>query len=137
MEQLQLLRVSLLCLLALHQCLAMPLGSQCVDESFCAYSLQDYYSQLVNLPSAINERSIATWSYVENINLNRVPQVIHEASCSHSCRGLDNSFGLETIPVSLRMPVLKKNPSCFPTGSYSLEYEFINIACICAVSRHS
>lgn len=60
----QLLRVFLLCLLALHQCSAIPLGSQCVDESFCTYSLQDYYSQLVNLPSHINERSIATWSYV-------------------------------------------------------------------------
>ncbi|KAI3371903.1 hypothetical protein L3Q82_006687 [Scortum barcoo] len=67
----------------------------------------------------------------ENIDLNRVPQVIHEASChtSHSCRGLDNAFGLETIPVSLRMPVLKKNPSCFPTTSYSLEFELITIAC--------
>lgn len=61
----KLLRVFLLCLLALHRCLAMPLGtSQCVDESFCAYSLQDYYSQLVNLPNRINERSIATWSYM-------------------------------------------------------------------------
>ncbi|XP_068616840.1 interleukin-17A [Brachionichthys hirsutus] len=135
MEQLQLLRVSLLCLLALHRGVATPLGSECVEESVCAYSLQDCYSQLVNLPSSINERSVASWSYVENINLNRVPQVIHEASCSHSCRGLDNGFGLETIPVSLRMPVLKRNPSCFPTGSYSLEYELINIACICAFSR--
>uniref|UniRef100_A0A3Q1ER88 Interleukin-17N n=1 Tax=Acanthochromis polyacanthus TaxID=80966 RepID=A0A3Q1ER88_9TELE len=139
MEQLQLLRVFLLCLIALHRCLAMPLGSQCVEESFCTYSLQDYYSQLVNLPSRINERSIATWTYVENIDLNRVPQVIHEASChtSHSCRGLDNAYGLETIPVSLRMPVLKKNPSCFPTASYSLEFEFITVACICAISRQN
>uniref|UniRef100_A0A8C4ISD6 Interleukin-17N n=1 Tax=Dicentrarchus labrax TaxID=13489 RepID=A0A8C4ISD6_DICLA len=139
MEQLQLLRVFLLCMLAIHQCLAMPLGSQCVDESFCSYSLQDYYSQLVNLPSRINERSIATWSYVENIDLNRVPQVIHEASChtSHSCRGLDSTFGLETIPVSLRVPVLKKNPNCFLTASYSLEFELITVACICAISRHN
>ncbi|KAF3851635.1 hypothetical protein F7725_013407 [Dissostichus mawsoni] len=123
MEQLQLLRVFLLCLSALNQCVALPLGSQCVEDSFCTYSLQDYHSQLVNLPSQINERSIATWSYVENIDLNRVPQVIHEASChsSHSCRGLDSAFGLETIPVSLRMPVLRKNPSCFPSASYSLE----------------
>ena len=75
----------------------------------------------------------------ENIDLNRVPQVIHEASChtSHSCRTLDSAFGLETIPVSLRMPVLKKNPSCFPKASYSLEFELITIACICAISRHS
>ncbi|XP_034064272.1 interleukin-17A-like [Gymnodraco acuticeps] len=139
MEQLQLLRVFLLCLAALNQCVALPLGSQCVEESFCTYSLQDYYGQLVNLPSNINERSIATWSYVENIDLNRVPQVIHEASChsSHSCRGLDSAFGMETIPVSLRMPVLRKNPSCFPSASYSLEFELITIACICAISRHS
>lgn len=75
----------------------------------------------------------------ENIDLNRVPQVIHEASChsGHSCRGLDNGLGLETIPVSLRMPVLKKNPSCFPTATYSLEYELITVACLCAISRHS
>ncbi|XP_076746570.1 uncharacterized protein LOC143421343 isoform X1 [Maylandia zebra] len=139
MEQLQQLRVFLLCLLALHQCVALSLSSQCVDESFCTYSLQDYHSQLVNLPTRINERSIATWSYVENIDLNRVPQVIHEASChtGHSCRGLDSEFGLETIPVSLRMPVLKKNPSCFPSASYSLEFELITVACICAISRHS
>ncbi|KAK9523233.1 hypothetical protein VZT92_019637 [Zoarces viviparus] len=75
----------------------------------------------------------------ENIDLNRVPQVIHEASChtSPSCRGLDNAFSLETIPVTLRMPVLKKNASCFSTASYSLEFEFITIACICAIARHS
>lgn len=75
----------------------------------------------------------------ENINLNRVPQVIHEASChtGHSCGGIDNTFGLETIPVSLRMPVLKKNLNCFPTASYSLEFELITIACICAISRNS
>uniref|UniRef100_A0A667XSE1 Interleukin-17N n=1 Tax=Myripristis murdjan TaxID=586833 RepID=A0A667XSE1_9TELE len=139
MEQLQLLRVFLLCLLALHQCLAMPLGSQCVDESFCTTSLQDYYSQLINLPHRINERSVATWSYVENIDLNRVPQIIHEANChtSHSCSGVDNASNLETIPISLRMPVLKKNPSCFPKTSYSLEFEPINIACICATTRQS
>ncbi|KAM9810456.1 uncharacterized protein ACB057_004392 [Neosynchiropus ocellatus] len=139
MEHLQFLRACVLALLAIHRCVAMPLGSQCVDEAFCTYSLHDYYSQLVSLPNNINERSLATWSYIENIDLNRVPQVIHEASChtSHNCRGLDTSFGLETIPVALRMPVLKKNPSCFPTASYSLDFEFITIACICAISRHS
>ncbi|KAM6930948.1 uncharacterized protein FYW49_002871 [Xenentodon cancila] len=138
MEQLQLLRV-LLVSLAVHQGLALPLGSQCVDESFCTYSLQDYYSQLVNMPSHINERSIPTWSYVDNIDLNRVPQVIQEASCqtSRSCRSLDDTFSLETIPVSLRMPVLRKNPSCFPSASYSLEFELVTLACICAIPRHS
>lgn len=75
----------------------------------------------------------------ENIDLNRVPQVIHEASCHtrHSCNGLENTFGVETIPVSLRMPVLKKNPNCFPTSGYSLDFELITIACICAFSRNS
>uniref|UniRef100_A0A3B5K196 Uncharacterized protein n=1 Tax=Takifugu rubripes TaxID=31033 RepID=A0A3B5K196_TAKRU len=126
MEQLQLVRVFLLCVLALHGCVAMPFTDHCVDESFCTYSLQDYHTQLVELPSHINQRSIASWTYVENIDLNRVPQVIHE-----------NTFGLETIPVSLRMPVLKKNPNCFPTSSYSLDFELITIACICAFSRNS
>nr|BAI82584.1 interleukin-17N [Takifugu rubripes] len=139
MEQLQLVRVFLLCALALHGCVAMPFTDHCVDESFCTYSLQDYHTQLVELPSHINQRSIASWTYVENIDLNRVPQVIHEASCHtrHSCNGLENTFGLETIPVSLRMPVLKKNPNCFPTSSYSLDFELITIACICAFSRNS
>ncbi|XP_061775483.1 interleukin 17a/f2 [Nerophis ophidion] len=139
MEKIQLLRVLMLCLLAVHQCLAMPLQSHCIDETICTYSLQDYYGQMVSIPSHVNERSIAPWNYIENIDLNRVPQVIHEASChtSHSCRGLDHAFGLETIPVSLRMPVLKKNPSCLPTASYSLEFELITIACICVISRHS
>ncbi|XP_061621092.1 interleukin 17a/f2 [Phyllopteryx taeniolatus] len=139
MEKIQMLRVFLLCFLAVHQCLALPMQSQCIDESICAYSLQDYYSQFANMPSNINERSIAPWNYIENIDLNRVPQVIHEASChtSHSCSGLDNAFGLQTIPVALRMPVLKKNPRCFPTASYSLEFELITIACICAISRTS
>lgn len=79
------------------------------------------------------------WLTRENIDLNRVPQVIHEASCHtrHSCNGLDNTFGLETIPLTLRMPVLKKNPNCFPTSSYSLEFELITVACICAFSRNS
>lgn len=61
---LQMLRVLLLSILILNQCESTPLSSQCVDESFCTYNLQDYYSQLVNLPNRINERSIATWSYV-------------------------------------------------------------------------
>ncbi|XP_056144223.1 interleukin-25-like [Lampris incognitus] len=139
MQKLQHLRLLLLCLMALPQCLAVPLGSQCVDESFCTNSLQDYYSQLINLPHRINERSVAAWSYVENIDLNRVPQIIHEANChtSHSCKGVDSAYSLETIPISLRIPVLKRNPSCFPKAGYSLDFESISIACICATSRLS
>uniref|UniRef100_A0A3B4ANB6 Uncharacterized protein n=1 Tax=Periophthalmus magnuspinnatus TaxID=409849 RepID=A0A3B4ANB6_9GOBI len=89
--------LSLLCLLDLHPSLCSV--GQCVDET-CSYDLQEYHSQMVNLPSHVHERSIAPWSYVQNIDLNRVPQVIQEASChtSHSCRALEGSFSLETIP---------------------------------------
>lgn len=75
----------------------------------------------------------------ENIDLNRIPQIIHEANChtSHSCQGVDSPSSLETVPISLRIPVLKKNPDCYPTASYSLEYESVKIACICATSRRS
>uniref|UniRef100_A0A3B4A2L1 Uncharacterized protein n=1 Tax=Periophthalmus magnuspinnatus TaxID=409849 RepID=A0A3B4A2L1_9GOBI len=74
---------------------------------------------------------------LQNIDLNRVPQVIQEASChtSHSCRALEGSFSLETIPITLRVPVLKKNPACFPATGYSTDYELITVACLCALSR--
>uniref|UniRef100_A0A3P9KZ46 Interleukin-17N n=1 Tax=Oryzias latipes TaxID=8090 RepID=A0A3P9KZ46_ORYLA len=139
MEQLQLLQVLLLGLLGLQRGAATPLSTQCVEESFCTFNLQDVHGQLVNLPSHVNERSIPTWSYVENIDLNRVPQVIHEASChsSHACAGLDSGYSLETVPVSLRMPVLKKNPACFSTTGYSVDYELITVACLCVISRHN
>lgn len=59
------MRVLLLCVLALQRCcVAMPLAGHCVDEAFCTYSLQDYHTQLVELPSNINQRSIAGWTYV-------------------------------------------------------------------------
>uniref|UniRef100_A0A8C8MHY0 Interleukin-17N n=1 Tax=Oncorhynchus tshawytscha TaxID=74940 RepID=A0A8C8MHY0_ONCTS len=136
MQQLQHLRLLLLCVLALRQCLCVPLGGQCVDESFCTSSLQEYHAQLVSLPNRLNERSVAAWNYVEKIDLNRVPPVLYEANCleSHSCTGLDSTLRLETIPITLRMPVLRKNPRC---TSFSLEFEPINIACICATSRQS
>lgn len=72
----------------------------------------------------------------EKIDLNRVPPVLYEANCleSHSCTGIDSTLRLETIPITLRMPVLRKNPRC---ASFSLEFEPINIACICATSRQS
>ncbi|XP_067084624.1 interleukin-17F-like [Osmerus mordax] len=134
MQQLQVFRLLVVCLLVLRQCLAGPLGGQCVDEAYCTSSLEEYHAQLVSLPNSINKRSVAPWSYVEHIDLDRVPQVIYEANCltSHSCRGLDSS--LETLPITLKMPVLRKNTRC---ATYSLEYEAINIACICATSRQS
>ncbi|XP_045081574.1 interleukin-17A-like [Coregonus clupeaformis] len=139
MQQLQLLRLLLLRFLVLGHCLCVPLGGQCVDKSFCTSSLEDleeYHAQLVSLPNRLNERSVAAWTYVQNIDLNRVPQVLYEANCleSHSCKGLDSTPSLETIPITLRMPVLRKTPHC---ASFSLEFEPINIACICATSRQS
>ncbi|XP_055079964.1 interleukin-17C-like [Periophthalmus magnuspinnatus] len=137
MEQTQVLR-SLLLLLLLLPPPALSSRGQCVDET-CSYDLQEYHSQMVNLPSHVHERSIAPWSYVQNIDLNRVPQVIQEASChtSHSCRALEGSFSLETIPITLRVPVLKKNPACFPATGYSMDYELITVACLCALSRNN
>uniref|UniRef100_A0A8C6WT16 Interleukin 17N n=1 Tax=Neogobius melanostomus TaxID=47308 RepID=A0A8C6WT16_9GOBI len=133
------LRPLLVLLLLMRSSLAVPMGAQCVDETFCSYNLQEYYSQMVNLPTRINDRSIASWSYVENIDLNRVPQVIHEASChtTHSCRALEGLLSLETIPVTLRVPVLKKTAGCFPSTGYSLDFELITVACLCATSRNN
>lgn len=72
----------------------------------------------------------------ENIDLDRVPQIIYEASCrnSHSCRGMEDSSRLESIPIAIKMPFLRNNPRC-PT--YALEFEDVNIACICATSRQN
>uniref|UniRef100_A0A4W5LQQ3 Uncharacterized protein n=1 Tax=Hucho hucho TaxID=62062 RepID=A0A4W5LQQ3_9TELE len=67
-------------------------GDQCVDESFCTSSLQEYHAQLVSLPNRLNERSMAAWSYVDKIDLNRVPQV------------LNTTPSLDTVPITLRMP---------------------------------
>lgn len=73
--------------------------------------------------------------FSEKFDRDRVPQFIYEAEClsSHSCRGMDSSSSLESIPITLKMPVLRKNPRC---ATFSLEFEPINIACICATSRH-
>lgn len=59
----QQLRIFLLCLLILHQCMAMPLSNQCVGETLCTYTLKDYYNQMTNLPGDVNTRSLATWVY--------------------------------------------------------------------------
>ncbi|MEQ2172257.1 hypothetical protein GOODEAATRI_019241 [Goodea atripinnis] len=130
-------RIFLLCLLILHQCLAMPLSSQCIGETLCTYSLKDYYNQIVDLPKDINTRSLASWVYQEKIDLNRKPQVIFEAQCQDSQSGgsCNSALGLETIPVTLRMPVLRKNAACFPLPSYSVEFENITIAICCQRSQ--
>uniref|UniRef100_A0A4W4F2N9 Uncharacterized protein n=1 Tax=Electrophorus electricus TaxID=8005 RepID=A0A4W4F2N9_ELEEL len=72
----------------------------------------------------------------ENVDLNRVPQVIYEAVCltSHSCRGVDGASRVESVPLAIRMPVLRVNPAC---QLRAIEFESINIACICATARQN
>uniref|UniRef100_A0A3B3SSN7 Uncharacterized protein n=1 Tax=Paramormyrops kingsleyae TaxID=1676925 RepID=A0A3B3SSN7_9TELE len=113
-----------------------PLTSQCVDESFCLESLEELHLPHITMANSINERSIAPWTYVERIDLHRVPAIIHEAKCltSHSCTGVEGYSSLETIPISIKMPVLKKNRKC---PFFSLEFETVSIACLCATSRQS
>lgn len=70
----------------------------------------------------------------ERIDLERVPQVIHEAVClaKHSCNSVDSSLSLDSIPISIKIPVLRTNPGCL---HHSLEFESVTIACICATAR--
>uniref|UniRef100_A0A672QF51 Uncharacterized protein n=1 Tax=Sinocyclocheilus grahami TaxID=75366 RepID=A0A672QF51_SINGR len=125
-------------LLVLNPSQCSPIMAQCVEQTYCSSTLKEYHAQaqLINLPSKINERSIAAWSYEKNIDLDRVPQIIYEANClnTHSCKGVDSSFSLESIPIAIKMPFLRKNPRC-PT--YALEFKDVNIACICATSRQN
>ncbi|KAJ8338824.1 hypothetical protein SKAU_G00356100 [Synaphobranchus kaupii] len=134
MTQLKLARSCCLVLLVLSACRGGPVSARCVDETFCVRSLEDFHYKLANMPKNLNERSIAAWVYEPNTDLNRVPQVIYEAKCltSHSCGDVESPFSLETVPISVRMPVLRKSHSC-PT--YSLEYESVLIACICVTPR--
>ncbi|KAG5840185.1 hypothetical protein ANANG_G00186170 [Anguilla anguilla] len=132
----QFLSVYALVLLVLGPVSGGPVSGRCVDETFCLASLEEYHSHLIDVPNRINERSVAAWRYVEKIDLDRVPQVIYEANCltSHSCRDVDSPFSLESIPISIKMPVLRKSRRC---SSYSLEFETVTIACICATTRQS
>ncbi|KAF4074249.1 hypothetical protein AMELA_G00237430 [Ameiurus melas] len=123
--------------LMLAQSLCSPTVGCVVDEAIspaCIPSLTDYYTQVTNLPSRINERSLAAWTYVERIDLERVPQVIHEAVClsKHTCNGVDSSLSVESIPISIKIPVLRRNPGCL---HHSMEFESVTIACICAAAR--
>ncbi|KAJ8391736.1 hypothetical protein AAFF_G00086860 [Aldrovandia affinis] len=134
MLRFQITRLSCLVLLALGPAWGSPVTGRCVDQTFCLAFLKDYHSHLIDVPSRINERSVAAWRYVEKIDLDRVPQVIYEANCltSHSCRDVDSAFSLESIPISINMPVLRKSRRC---SSYALEFETVTIACICATTR--
>ncbi|XP_051970639.1 interleukin-25-like [Xyrauchen texanus] len=136
MQQQQILRLLSIFLLVLDPSQCSSITPQCVEHTYCSSTLREYHTQLINLPSRINERSVAEWSYSQNIDLDRVPQIIYEANClnSHSCKGMDISSSLESIPIAIKMPFLRKNPRC-PT--YALEFEDVNIACICATSRQN
>ncbi|KAG7476629.1 hypothetical protein MATL_G00084980 [Megalops atlanticus] len=136
MIQLKYMQSCCLVLLILSATHYGPVSGRCVEEKFCTRTLEEYQYQLSNIANKLNERSIAPWTYVEKPDLNRVPQVIHEAKCltSHSCRHVASPVSLETIPLSIRVPVLRKSRSC-PT--YSVEYESVVVACICATPRLS
>uniref|UniRef100_A0A672HQ88 Uncharacterized protein n=1 Tax=Salarias fasciatus TaxID=181472 RepID=A0A672HQ88_SALFA len=94
-------------------------------RDFCTYSLQDYHSQLVNLPaasmSAASPPGATCDGFIQDL-------FIHEASChtGHSCRGLGQLLRPGDHPRVPEMPVLKKNPC-----------EAHHCGCICAISRHS
>ncbi|KAI5613305.1 hypothetical protein C0J50_11665 [Silurus asotus] len=135
----QLLILLTLTLLMLVPSLCGPTVGCAVDEAIspaCIPSLADYYTQVTDLPRHLNERSLAEWTYVEKIDLNRVPQVIHEAVClsKHTCSGVDNNLSVESIPITIKIPVLRRNPGCL---HHSVEFESVNIACICAAARRN
>ncbi|KAJ8261471.1 hypothetical protein COCON_G00171940 [Conger conger] len=134
MTQRRLLRICCLVLLVIGASRGSAVSGRCVEETFCTRSLEEFHYKLANMPKNLNERSIASWVYEPDTDLDRVPQVIHVARClsSHSCGGGDSPFSLETVPVSVQMPVLRKSRGC-PT--YSLEYESVPIACLCATPR--
>ncbi|XP_056602831.1 interleukin-17F-like [Triplophysa dalaica] len=136
MQRLQILGLLSIFLLVWDPSQSSSIPAQCVEHTYCSSTLKEYHTNLINLPSRINERSVATWDYVENIDLKRVPQIIYEASCrnSDSCKGMEDSSSLESIPIAIKMPFLRNNPRC-PT--YALEFEDVNIACICATSRQN
>ncbi|XP_066509704.1 uncharacterized protein [Hoplias malabaricus] len=137
----QLLGLFTLTLLILNPSGCSPIGDQCLvaqgASSVCIAnlnSLEEYYSEVTNQPNRLNERSLAAWTYEKTSDLTRVPQVIYEASCltSHSCTGVESGASVESVPIAIKMPVLRKYPGCpFP----SMEFESVNIACICAKAR--
>uniref|UniRef100_A0A8B9K113 Uncharacterized protein n=1 Tax=Astyanax mexicanus TaxID=7994 RepID=A0A8B9K113_ASTMX len=142
MQQLQLLGFLTLTLLVLNPSQCSPIGEQCaMQPGFSSISivnlnsLEKYDAEVTYQPNRLNERSLAAWEYVEvNTDVNRVPQVIYEARCltTHSCNGVDSTSSVESVPLSFRMPVLRKHTGC---PFYSIEFESITVACICATSR--
>lgn len=56
-----------LMLLTLVPSLCSPTGGCALDEAIspaCIPSLADYYTQVTSLPSHLNERSLAAWTYM-------------------------------------------------------------------------
>lgn len=63
----QLLILLTLTLMTLVPSLCSPTGGCAMDEEIspaCIPTLSDYYTQVTNLPSRLNERSLAPWTYV-------------------------------------------------------------------------
>ncbi len=70
-----------------------------------------------NQDNYISSHSECIWKSIffcinnrEKVDLDRVPQIIYEANClnSHSCKGVDSSFSLESVPIAIKMPFLRK-----------------------------
>lgn len=51
-------------LLVLDPSQCNSITAQCVEHTYCSSTLKEYHTQLISLPSRINERSVAAWSYV-------------------------------------------------------------------------
>ncbi|KAK1156575.1 interleukin-17A-like, partial [Acipenser oxyrinchus oxyrinchus] len=124
-------------MLILSECKSIPQSSKFTGDP------EGFNYQLINILEnklPLNERSLAPWTYENNVDLNRIPQVIQQAKCitSHHCviRNGDQEaliHSLESIPVSILIPVLRKNQ----LSEYNLELETMQVACICATSRNS
>ncbi|XP_072521200.1 interleukin-25 [Salminus brasiliensis] len=144
MQQLQLLGLLTLTLLVVNPSQCNPIGEQCaLEPGFSSISivnldsLEKYDVEVTNQPNRLNERSLAAWEYVEvNKDVTRVPQVIYEARCltTHSCNGVNSAYSVESVPLTFKMPVLRKHPGC---PFYSIEFESVTMACICATSRRT
>ncbi|XP_041084225.1 interleukin-17A-like [Polyodon spathula] len=137
MLHLKTIQIYCLTMLTLSECKSIPLSSKFTGDP------EGFNYQLVNILEnklPLNERSLAPWTYENNVDLNRVPQVIQQAKCntSHHCviRNEDQEtkiHSLETIPFSVSIPVLRKNQH----SEYDLEFETMQVACICVTSRNS
>uniref|UniRef100_A0A3P8Z5S4 Uncharacterized protein n=1 Tax=Esox lucius TaxID=8010 RepID=A0A3P8Z5S4_ESOLU len=132
MQQVQTVRLLFLGLLTLNLCSCFSNGDPCLDSNLGILNIENLHRHLYDMGKDINQRSITPWEYEVSFDLYRVPQRLENAKCieTHSCRNIDSTASLETIPVTLTVPVLRRNHLC-----NKVEFETINIACICATSR--